>query len=177
MKLHTFDNNVGVIDPNITYQRLVYPDPVFATNDTIQNSPALAKDVSEKRIWGTLLGEAKKAIERAISNGTHQGLFATLQGFASASSTSIPASISDDAQQLRNPDVVKGKGRPTNKVAPEAGKRPRPRQYQPLQPDDVFQENEIIDLDINTRHDVLRIEHATANALDVLPHAKVPRNE
>ncbi len=73
--------------------------------------------------------------------------------------------------------MVKGKGRPNNnKVAPEAGKRPKPRQYHPLHPEDVFQDNEI-DININKRHDVLRIKHAAANYLDVLPQAKVPRNE
>jgi hypothetical protein len=72
-KLHTFDNNIGFIDPNITYQRLFYPNPVVASNDTIQNSSALAKDISEKRILRTILEEAKKATERAISTGTHEG--------------------------------------------------------------------------------------------------------
>ena len=78
------------------------------------------------KLWGTLLGDAKKAIEVSITTGRHDGLLAVLAGFANSNIASSVGNVGI------NPDVVRGKGRPagsTNKSRtthnrPPSRKRP-----------------------------------------------------
>mmetsp|Transcript_17961 Transcript_17961/g.50268 ORF Transcript_17961/g.50268 Transcript_17961/m.50268 type:complete len:221 (+) Transcript_17961:2480-3142(+) len=86
--------------------------------------------LTKKRIWGALLGEAKKAIERSIDLGYQDGLYATLKGFSTATGDSASTGAFETGEALttlvvRNPDVVRGKGRPkmTIRVRVATGKR------------------------------------------------------
>ena len=127
--LHTYDDPANPIFP-VLYERPVYPTNASTTEaGLLEKSKALAKDISEKRIWGTLLGEAKKANERAISTNTQDGLYSALQGFAAAGDQSI----ADKSVLVRNPDRVKGKGRPPkDKRARRDENGPAPRERVPL---------------------------------------------
>jgi len=111
--LHTYD------DPKksvlcVPFVRQIYALPDLVSDDMhIQATEELSKDISLKRIWGTLLGEAKKAIERAIKTNNQDGLYVTLQGFSNARENTTL----EGAYPIGNPGVVKGKGRPRNSYA------------------------------------------------------------
>ena len=150
--LHTFDDPCNPFQP-VEYQRPLYPGVNLSGNGRSEDARSeelsrTAKGLSEKRLWGQLLGEAKKAIERSIDLGCSDGLYATLHGFASATGatgagragTDLLTRTTTDLQAaagtltVQNPDVVRGKGRPkgTTRVV-QSGQRSmvsRP----PLQP-------------------------------------------
>lgn len=143
VRLHTFDNPAAP-QAHFTCQRLLYPSPTdcpqTASGTDEESNTQLAKDLTLKRLWGTLLGEAKKAIERAIDTNAHEGLYSALKGFASAPTEMGGGSMHASGHVLSrasasvvlNPDVVRGKGRPQG--ANRLGVRNRPAaQRQPLQ--------------------------------------------
>ena len=89
-----------------------------------QSLVELTATVSHKKLRGTLLGEAKKAIEVSITTGRHEGLLAALAGLATRSIDN--SSVGNVGM---NPDVVRGRGRPagsSNKSKP-IHNRPPPR--------------------------------------------------
>jgi hypothetical protein len=127
VKLHTYDEPSMPTAP-VIFQRQLYStmsdeEPGFARQQSLVE---LTATVSHKKLWGTLLGEAKKAIEVSITTGRHDGLLAVLAGFASSNIASSFGNVG------MNPDVVRGKGRPagsTNKSKtthnrPPSRKRP-----------------------------------------------------
>ena len=92
---------------------------------------ALSLDMTRR----DLQGEAKKVIEASIVTGKHDGLLAALRGF----SVALPDGFEDvegtSGDKVKNPDVVKGRGRPAGVT--EAKKlrkntRPPPRERVPL---------------------------------------------
>ena len=131
-KLFTFD------DPSKAGAPFVFTRPVYPAHPEEVDEAYLATltvAVSKKRIWGALLGEAKKAIEASIVTGKHDGLLAALRGF----SVALPDGFEDvegtSGDKVKNPDVVKGRGRPAGVT--EAKKlrkntRPPPRERVPL---------------------------------------------
>ena len=145
VNLHLFD------DPEAPRQETEYYRPVYALGPGDANPEAdigeqmqeLARDLSLKRKWGTLLGEAKKAIERALQTGAEDGLYATLRGFGGSSGgPSMPASLTSrggllpggPTVQVANPEVVRGKGRPKGTIRVGAGSRTVPPRSQPREP-------------------------------------------
>ena len=143
VNLHLFDN------PKVPRQNAEYYRPVYSLvqrqdNELQDNEAAerIRKDLSMKRKWGALLGEAKKAIERALETGLEDGLYAYLRGFGGAGSTEVPSVLTSGqgwrgGLQIQNPTVVKGKGRPKGSVrlgAPSSSANPPPPPMrQPLQ--------------------------------------------
>jgi len=121
VRLHTFS------DPNCPIIQLPFQRPpcvrAFASSATAQD---LAEDadvvqkMSHKRLYGSLLGEAKKAIEHAIATGREVNLHGFLTGFCNASTAQscprqgAPGASAKSAPQglaILNPPVVNGKGR------------------------------------------------------------------
>ena len=130
--LHTYD------DPQQPTVDMQYQRPVYTSTLTSPNYIATAEDqqvakrLTHKRLWGALLGEAKKTIERAIELNAEDGLFSTLQGFG----RTLDGANSADSGGVLNPEVVRGKGRPkgTTRLGITSGMRPPPRPRHPLQP-------------------------------------------
>jgi len=75
-------------------------EPRFARHQSLVD---LTTTVSPNKLWGTLLGEAKKAIEISITTGRHDGLITVLAGFANIN---IASSVENVGINL---DVVRGK--------------------------------------------------------------------
>ena len=146
VNMHLFD------DPEAPRQETEYYRPMYAAGPGDAANPEevgeqleeLARDLSLKRKWGTLLGEAKKAIERALQTGAEDGLYATLRGFGgSTGAPSMPPSQlasrggllpGGPTVQVRNPEVVRGKGRPKGTIRVGAGSSTVPPRRQPREP-------------------------------------------
>ena len=137
IKVHTYDKPGSPIIETL-YKRPLYPF-LLSNTDNEESIPhdLMAKNLTNKRLWGTLLGEAKLAIERAIATKSHDGLYSTLKGFSAGCLGAMETGDIAIAAVVRNPAVVQGKGRPKN--APNRGndtqagsKRPAPRHRQPL---------------------------------------------
>eukprot|EP00192_Tetraselmis_astigmatica_P024693 CAMPEP_0117696332 /NCGR_PEP_ID=MMETSP0804-20121206/28622_1 /TAXON_ID=1074897 /ORGANISM="Tetraselmis astigmatica, Strain CCMP880" /LENGTH=349 /DNA_ID=CAMNT_0005510475 /DNA_START=1276 /DNA_END=2323 /DNA_ORIENTATION=- len=118
-------------DPSVLATLVEYERPLYPSLDTGSDEPEDSDNLpTKKRIWGALLGEAKKAIERSIDLGYQDGLYATLKGFSTATGDSASTGAFETGEALttlvvRNPDVVRGKGRPkmTIRVRVATGKR------------------------------------------------------
>lgn len=139
IKLHTFDNPTNQSPPVVlVYQRPLYPAPMEGSEelmDTDQRAKCeqLVKDLTLKRLHGILLGEAKKAIERAIAVNLEGGLLSTLRGYATEHAAIEDTEGNVDIEEIGNPEVVRGKGRPRGSTKRKHdGNRPPPRLRQPL---------------------------------------------
>ena len=145
VNMHLFD------DPEAPRQETEYYRPMYVLSpgdgypeEIGEKMEELARDLSLKRKWGTLLGEAKKAIERALQTGAEDGLYATLRGFGESSGgPSMPPSLltsrgglqpGGPTVQVRNPEVVRGKGRPKGSIRVGAGSSTVPPSRQPREP-------------------------------------------
>lgn len=142
VRLHTYDDPRRARQ-DVAYVRPLYEASMYDNDETMIDEDMqidLAMNLTKKRLWGALLGEAKKAIERAIVTKLEDGLYAMLKTYAlvKANTTngllgglsSLPTPLN-----IQNPEVVRGKGRPkgTTTLGVSTGERPPPRK-QALQP-------------------------------------------
>jgi hypothetical protein len=125
-KLYTYDDPMNPL-MDVCIERLIYPDPFLPQADA--NMQELTASLSKKRLWGAMLGEAKKAIEKAIETNAYEGLYQILQGYSNAtlsdhvvSNNVLPAGV-----RIVDPATVRGKGRPKgskNKGQPKPKRTP-----------------------------------------------------
>ena len=115
LKLYAYDDASGTDRMPFVYERQAYPTEPECFDTTYLKELTVA--LSKKRLWGTLLGEAKKAIEASIVTGQHEGLIAALKGFSAGLPEDCEGGVQIGAHDVQNPDVVKGKGRPVGSTA------------------------------------------------------------
>ena len=126
VNMHLFDDPEAPREETVYYRPLYAVPPGEAHLEETEKMEELARDLSLKRKWGALLGEAKKAIERALQTGAEDGLYATLRGFGGSDGMPPPTlsagrPSSGPTTQVRNPEVVRGKGRPKGTIRVGAG--------------------------------------------------------